>query len=235
MKLVICSGAGLSAESGIPTFRTSGGLWHSHSIDEVCNLKTFYPNYDKVHDFYNKRRVELKNVQPNLAHHKIAELSKRYEVHNLTTNVDDLLERAGAENIVHMHGLITEVVQNYDSDHETIIDIGHNELNYLDVSHYPLKPNVVFFNEYAPKYQDFSNIMADVAQTDIVIIVGSSENVFLFVENVTFLGGFYGKTIFVNPDIELCNKVEEYVTEVFNMNATDFFEQIEILVPELKA
>lgn len=234
MKIVVCSGAGLSAESGVPTFRDSGGLWHAHSIKEVCNLTTYYQNYDKVHDFYNKRRVKMASVKPNSAHIKIAELSKNHNVINLTTNVDNLLEVAGCGNVIHMHGKITEIIRDYDTDKETIIDIGCNELDYLDATHYPLKPNVVFFNEYAPKYQDFQNEITDLGQDDVVIIIGSSEEVFPFVENVIYLCQFTGRVIFVNPDGKLCDKARFDAASVYEMTATAFFDKIEEYIPKLK-
>ena len=110
-RLIIISGAGLSAESGIPTFRSgSTAMWENFSIDEVCNIHTFAKNYYKVHDFYNARRVALGGVEPNLAHLRIAEWYSRWSgrVINLTTNVDDLLERAGVkhEDILHVHGYL---------------------------------------------------------------------------------------------------------------------------------
>jgi NAD-dependent deacetylase len=234
MKIVFCSGAGLSAESGVPTFRSSGGLWHKHDIKEVCDLSTFYDNYDKVHDFYNKRRAEMPNYNPNTAHIKISELSRSHEVINLTTNVDNLLERAGCDNVIHMHGIITEIVQNYKCENQTVIDIGSKEVNHLESDHFPIKPNVIFFNEFSPKYQDFNNEITDLTVDDVVVIIGSSEEVFPFVLNVMYLCEFKGRVIFVNPDKDLCDKARFDAASVYEMNATDFFENIEEYIPQLK-
>lgn len=234
MKIMICSGAGLSAESGVPTFRDSGGLWHQYPIEKVCDLRNFYENYDLVHDFYDKRRVELASVNPNAAHLKIAEISKRFEVVNITTNVDDLLERAGCDNVIHLHGNLREVIEFYDTENEQIIDIGYEKSDFENPKKYPMKPNVVFFSEYAPKYQDFANATSDLEEDDIVIIVGSSENVVMFVENIIDLGRFTGKVIFVNPDRELCDRTFVPMSNIFNMGAVEFFSKIEEIIPELK-
>lgn len=233
MKIVFCTGAGLSAESGISTFRDAGGLWHKHSIEEVCDLKNFYKNYDKVHDFYNLRRLELAKIKPNAAHLKIAELSSNFDIVNLTTNVDSLLEIAGCKDVTHLHGVMTELIQDYGTDKESVIDVGYNEVNYLDITHYPLKPNVIFFNEFAPAYKIFSEEIKRLENSDIVIITGSSEQVFPFVDTIKYELGFRGKVVFVNPDENLCKIVKNNGVIVHQMYATEFFTKIETYIPEL--
>lgn len=182
-RLIIISGAGLSAESGIPTFRSGGtAMWENFSIDEVCNIHTFAKNYYKVHDFYNARRVALGSVEPNLAHLRIAEWYSRWSgrVINLTTNVDDLLERAGVkhEDILHVHGYLPEIVYEDDEGNDVIKDIGYSE---VDASEYTwVKPNVVFFGEVAPKYVDMYDLLASLTSNDMVILVGCSNTVINF-------------------------------------------------------
>lgn len=182
-RLIIISGAGLSAESGIPTFRSgSTAMWENFSIDEVCNIHTFAKNYYKVHDFYNARRVALGSVDPNLAHLRIAEWYSRWSgrVINLTTNVDDLLERAGVkhEDILHVHGYLPEIVYEDDEGNDVIKDIGYSE---VDASEYTwVKPNVVFFGEVAPKYVDMYDLLTSLTSNDMVILVGCSNTVINF-------------------------------------------------------
>ena len=112
-QIVVFSGAGISAESGVPTFRDKDGLWEKHKIEDVCDISTWEANYDLVHKFYDQRREQLGTVYPNLAHSMIAYWQKKYHekalVRNITTNIDDLFERAGVTNTIHLHGYIPEV------------------------------------------------------------------------------------------------------------------------------
>ena len=110
-KVTILSGAGLSAESGIRTFRDSGGLWEEHDVMEVCSVEGWAADREKVTEFYNARRIELAEKEPNAAHRMIARLEREYpgRVWNLTQNVDDLLEKAGCREVVHLHGTLTDL------------------------------------------------------------------------------------------------------------------------------
>lgn len=113
-KVMILSGAGLSAESGLKTFRDSGGLWEEYDVMEICSARGFKANRQKVLDFYNKRRAQLKECEPNEAHKIIARIKEKYgdKVAVLTQNVDDLLERAGCANVVHLHGFCQKFTAN---------------------------------------------------------------------------------------------------------------------------
>ena len=133
-----------------------------------------------------------------------------------------------------MHGIITEIIHDYKGKDETVIDIGCKAVDYLGSDHFRIKPNVVFFNEFAPKYQDFNNEITDLTFDDVVVIVGSSEDVFPFVANVMFLCEFIGRVFFVNTDKDLCNKIRFDAASVYEMNATEFFENIEEYIPQLK-
>ena len=108
-KLVVLSGAGISAESGISTFRDSNGLWENHRIEDVASPEGFARNPKLVLDFYNLRRRQLKDVKPNLAHEILAELEQDFDVYIITQNVDDLHERAGSKNVIHLHGELKKV------------------------------------------------------------------------------------------------------------------------------
>lgn len=187
-RLIVISGAGLSVESGVRAFRTdtnSGkAMWDEYDLEEVCNIHAFRGNfYHKTHAFYNKRRVELGTVEPNLAHCRIAEWYKRFpgQVLNITTNVDDLLERAGVleSGIVHVHGYLPEIlVKDAFTQQITTENVGYSEINPDDYDW--CKPNVVFFGEMAPKYMDMYNILDTLTTQDMVIVVGCSNQVINF-------------------------------------------------------
>lgn len=224
-KLMIISGAGLSAESGISTFRDAGGTWENFKIEEVCDITTFEQNYIKVNDFYDTRRKQLSRVEPNSAHSKIAELSKDFSVLNFTTNVDDLLERAGCENVHHIHGNLLEVVHNYGEDSAEVVNVGHGESGYDDLKKYPVKPNVVFFGEHAPMYEIYQSAMFGLDSDDTIIIVGSSEQVVPFAAMARYGSNFEGRILFVNKDTDLCmNEQINHNVQPFNTTATHFFE-----------
>lgn len=187
-RLIVISGAGLSVESGVRAFRTdtnSGkAMWDEYDLEEVCNIHAFRGNfYHKTHAFYNKRRVELGTVEPNLAHLRIAEWYKRFpgQVLNLTTNVDDLLERAGVlePSIIHVHGYLPEIVIETEAGSpKQVINVGYTEINPDDYGW--CKPNVVFFGEMAPKYTEMYNILDTLTANDMIIVVGCSNTVINF-------------------------------------------------------
>ncbi|PSL12220.1 NAD-dependent deacetylase [Marinobacterium halophilum] len=178
-RLIIFTGAGISAESGVPTFRTGpDGLWHNHRIEDVCHIDTFEQNYDLVHAFYNARRVSLQGVEPNAAHRAIAALQQRYgdRVTLMTTNVDDLHERAGSPDVVHIHGNLLELVNLAEG---SVRPIGYEPFEHS--AHPPhFKPNVVFFGEAAPVYRDLFELMNSLTRHDLVLVIGSSESVLQF-------------------------------------------------------
>lgn len=175
-KIVIISGAGLSADSGISTFRGSDGTWENHDLDVVCNLNTWRRNYDKVHSFYNERRESLASVEPNSMHKLMAEFEKKFQVHHFTQNIDNLLERAGCTKVVHVHGFLTNMsCQNCGE----IWDIGYNSFTIGDMcfncgSKKDVKPDVVFFNENAPRYAYMWSKLSELTKDDILIIIGTS-------------------------------------------------------------
>jgi NAD-dependent deacetylase len=173
-KVVVLTGAGMSAESGIKTFRDAGGLWEGHDIMEVASPQGFENNPDLVLDFYNQRRRQLLEVSPNQAHYKIAQLEKRFNITVITQNIDDLHERAGSTKVVHLHGELLKARSTKNEGHiynwEKDIVVGdHCELNSQ------LRPHIVWFGEPVPKLDHAIEITL---QADILIIIGTSMQVY---------------------------------------------------------
>lgn len=206
-RLLVISGAGFSAESGIRTFRTDEvtgkALWDEYDLEEVCNIHAFRGNfYHKTHSFYNKRREELQAVAPNAAHLKVAEWFKQFpgQVQNLTTNVDDLLERAGVprDNVLHVHGYLKElIIENEAGDAKKVIDVGYRQ---IDPDQYGwCKPNVVFFGEAAPLYGPMHTMLDDLTSNDMVILVGCSNTVINFNWDLFPAARRGTKVLVVNP------------------------------------
>lgn len=178
-KVVIFSGAGVSKESGIPTFRDSkDGLWENHSVEDVASPDGWRRNRELVLRFYNERRKQLPTVHPNAAHLAIAELEKHFDVTVVTQNVDDLHERAGSTNIIHLHGELTKArgafYNHKPSPADNIIDIGYNDINIGDkcpVTDSQLRPHIVWFGEYPLGVEAAYKAMGE---ADVLIVVGTS-------------------------------------------------------------
>lgn len=172
--LVFLTGAGISAESGIKTFRDADGLWEGHDIMEVASFEGFEKNPALVLDFYNKRRKQLHEVHPNKAHEIIANLQKSFNVTVVTQNVDDLHERAGTEKIIHLHGELLKArsVVNERLIYDWKTDIFEGTTN--DKNH-QLRPHIVWFGEAVPEIE---NAVKIIEKADIVVIVGTSLQVY---------------------------------------------------------
>lgn len=172
---VILSGAGMSAESGVPTFRDANGLWEGHDVMEVATPTGFRKNPALVLEFYNQRRLALANVQPNDGHKAIAKLEEKFTVSIITQNVDDLHERAGSKNILHIHGELRKVRSSIDPT--DIRDIGYNKLEMGQLCNLgkQLRPAVVWFEEEVPLFPLAEMI---VNNADIFIVVGTSLQVY---------------------------------------------------------
>ncbi len=174
-KIVVFTGAGISAESGLKTFRDSGGLWEEFNVEEVATPEAWEQDPKMVTEFYNKRRKQVMEAKPNAAHHAIVELEKKFEVHVITQNIDDLHERAGSKKILHLHG---EIIKSRSSiDPSLIYKINGWEMKYGDVCGRgsPLRPHIVWFGEFVPYMEDAGKIAAT---AEIFIIVGTSLNVY---------------------------------------------------------
>lgn len=171
MKLVILTGAGMSAESGIKTFRDSDGLWENYRVEDVCTPEALERNPELVNHFYNERRKQLYKAQPNAGHKELAELEKYFDIQIITQNIDDLHERAGSSKVLHLHGELKKVRSSKNPN--LIYDLEGWELKpgtrCEDGSF--LRPHVVFFGEAVPNIEPATEL---VQQADMLVIIGTS-------------------------------------------------------------
>ena len=181
-KIVVLTGAGVSAESGFATFRDTGGLWEQYDVNDVASIEGWYRNRKLVLDFYNQRRAQLKDAQPNAAHLAIAGLEKEYEVDVITQNVDNLHERAGSTRVLHLHGELSKVrpengIYDRTASEAEVIDVGYGEVHVGDLAPNgsQLRPHIVFFGEAVPNIEKAINL---VEKADILLIVGTSLQVY---------------------------------------------------------
>lgn len=182
-KLVVLTGAGISAESGIKTFRDADGLWEGYDVMEVASPKGFRDNAELVLDFYNQRRKQLLAVKPNKAHYNLAVLEKYFDVEIITQNIDDLHERAGSSNITHLHGELLKVRSVID---ENLILDWKKDLILGDVCSkgHQLRPHIVWFGEMVPMLDK----AIEITQTaDILVIIGTSMQVYPAAGLVNFI------------------------------------------------
>ena len=169
--IVVLTGAGISAESGIPTFRGAGGLWFKHRIEDVATPEGFARDPEMVLEFYNQRRAQLESVQPNPAHKALARLEQGHRVSVVTQNVDDLHERGGSTNVLHLHGRLRYARSSADPD--WTIDIGYGPIRMGDTCPLgsQLRPDVVWFGEPVPMMDAAREV---VSSADVLMIVGTS-------------------------------------------------------------
>ncbi|MGE0077445.1 MAG: NAD-dependent deacylase [Bacteroidales bacterium] len=174
-RLVVLTGAGISAESGIRTFREMGGLWEEYDVMEVASPEGWARNPQLVINFYNERRQQLRTAQPNLGHKALADAEKDYIVHIITQNVDDLHERAGSSNILHLHGELKKARSTVNPNH--IVDIGYEDIKWGDKCEngFQLRPHIVWFGEAVPAMNDAVKL---VQSAEIFAVVGTSLNVY---------------------------------------------------------
>lgn len=182
-RIAVLTGAGVSAESGLGTYRDNGGLWDSYDPMEVASIQGWYRDPGKVLDFYNMQRAKLALTKPNAAHCMIAELEKDCIVDVITQNVDNLHEKAGSTHVVHLHGEVTKVRPQNSCNEEDgfsekyVFDVGYEEVHLGDkaVNGSQLRPHIVFFGEAVPKLETAIGL---VEKADIVLIVGTSLQVY---------------------------------------------------------
>lgn len=174
-KIVVLTGAGMSAESGIKTFRDMGGLWEEYDVTEVATPMAWHNNRDLVLKFYNERRRQLEQCRPNEGHKGLAELGKHFSVEIITQNVDDLHERAGSSSVLHLHGELTKARST--ADPALIYDIGYRDINAGDKCEKgsQLRPHIVWFGEAVPAMEQAVRITEN---ADIFVIIGTSLNVY---------------------------------------------------------
>lgn len=173
--LVVLTGAGMSVESGLPTYRGSGGLWRNHSFERLASIAGWRENPELVLEFYNDRRAQLATVKPNAGHLGLVCLESKFRVSVITQNVDDLHERAGSSNILHLHGLLTQARSTLDETY--VKDIGYQTLRMGDCCPRggQLRPNVVWFGELVPNMDHAAEI---VESADYLVVIGTSLNVY---------------------------------------------------------
>lgn len=176
-KLIILSGAGMSAESGISTFRDAGGLWDKYPVEQVATPEGFAANPELVLDFYNIRRKQLLDVLPNEGHRLLAELEQQFDVTIITQNIDNLHERAGSTHVIHLHGELMKVQSSGDASFVYELTPEKCEIKIGDMCEkgYQLRPFVVWFGEPVPMIEEAARI---VAQADIFVVIGTSLNVY---------------------------------------------------------
>ncbi|SFV60561.1 NAD-dependent protein deacetylase of SIR2 family [hydrothermal vent metagenome] len=175
-KIYILSGAGISAESGIRTFRDSDGLWEEYAIEEVCSVQGWENDRQKVSDFYDARRADLESKEPNNAHIQLAKLKDKYpdNIIMLTQNVDDMLERAGCKEVIHLHGTLTDLRC---EDCEEVFEVGYESQKGKTCpacKSENIRHNVVMFGESAPAYSHLRELYND---ADMVVVMGTSGQV----------------------------------------------------------
>ena len=176
-KLVVLTGAGMSAESGISTFRDTGGLWEKYEIDDVATPNGWRRNEALVLDFYNQRRKQLLNSKPNAGHFALAELEKDFEVQIITQNVDNLHERAGSTNVVHLHGELMKVRSTGPGEEVFDVPTDKPDVNVGDncPKGFQLRPHIVWFGEAVPEIEKAEHLTM---QADILVIIGTSMQVY---------------------------------------------------------
>lgn len=175
-KLVISTGAGISAENGISTFRDANGLWENYNVQDVCSADGFARNPALVHNFYNDRRAQLATVEPNAAHRGLVELEKDFDVYVITQNVDDLHERAGSSNILHLHGqLMTLRAVDDESKVYRLKDASFRSTPDTVIDGHRVRPNIVFFQEAVPMMEPAAQLASE---ADIFVVIGTTLQVY---------------------------------------------------------
>lgn len=174
-KIVILTGAGISAESGLGTFRDKGGLWDEYDINDVATPEAWHKNPELVLEFYNRRRELAVNARPNAAHTALVKLENYFDVEIITQNIDDLHERAGSSKVLHLHGEILKARSV--EDDETTFHIGHKKIKLGDKAPdgHQMRPHVVWFGEPVPRMYDAEDIAR---LADVFIVIGTSLNVY---------------------------------------------------------
>lgn len=175
-KLVISTGAGMSAESGISTFRDAGGLWENYPVMQVCSADGFRANPALVHEFYNARRRQLLEAKPNGGHYGLVDLEKDYDVYVITQNVDDLHERAGSHKVLHLHGELMKAraIDDESKVYELRPDACETTPDTIIDGH-RVRPHIVFFQEAVPNFEKATELAA---QADIFVIIGTTLSVY---------------------------------------------------------
>jgi NAD-dependent deacetylase len=224
--LVVLSGAGISAESGLKTFRDAGGLWEGYRFEEVATTEAFKRDPELVLRFYNQRRTQLDEVEPNAAHLLLAELEKHFRVTIITQNVDDLHERAGSSNIIHLHG---ELRWACSSKNRNIREfIGSKEIRMGDQASdgSQLRPDIVWFGEAVPKMED---AIAETLTADLFLVIGTSLEVYPAAGLVNFVP--YAKPIYIIDPNRHASMTNDHIHVISDIATSGMRTLYDILVP----
>ena len=221
-KIVVLSGAGMSAESGIKTFRDADGLWEGHDVMEVASPEGWRRNQEVVLDFYNQRRKQLFDVEPNQGHRAIAELQKNYQVKVITQNVDDLHERAGSKEVMHLHG---ELLKVRSTRYSELIYEWKKDLHTGDLCErgFQLRPHIVWFGEAVPMIEPS---IAEIQDADIVIVIGTSMQVYPAASLIAYAPA-RSRKFYIDPKPSINYELQHSSNlEVIKSNATDGMAQL---------
>ena len=224
-KIYILSGAGISAESGIKTFRDNDGLWENYSVEEVCSVQGWEADRQKVSDFYDARRADLEDKEPNRAHYALAELKKKYSnnIVILTQNVDNLLEKAGCDEVIHLHGTLTDL-RCESCEREFNVGYASQEGKKCPKCHSDnVRHNVVMFGEDAPKY---AFLTALCQQADMLVVLGTSGQVI----DTASLAQIIPNSILSNLDAD--ESIDKYFKTCIHEPATTAVDKVTALIEE---
>ncbi len=224
-KIVVLTGAGVSAESGLSTFRDSGGLWEGHDVMDVASPEGWKRDRDMVLDFYNQRRRQLKNAEPNEAHFSLVKLEEKYDVIIITQNVDDLHERAGSANVIHLHGELNKARST--SDPDLIYELDGKDILNGDICERgsQLRPHIVWFGEMVPMMDEAIRYSLS---ADILIIIGTSMVVYPAASLIEFVPRSSPKYL-IDPskpeNVYIPQKIE-YIEEKATTGTSKLVEQL---------
>ncbi len=227
-KIVVLTGAGISAESGIKTFRDADGLWEGHDIHEVASPQAFKKNPELVLDFYNQRRRQLKEVEPNRAHYLLAQLQNEFTVQIITQNVDDLHERAGSSNVLHLHGQLRQVRPI--NNEQNIIDWTEDlKMGDVDAGGNQLRPHIVWFGESVPMME---RAIEQTREADLFLIIGTSLQVYPAAGLIDYVP--QGKPIIlIDPKAHLISENRKNIIKLNKLATTGMQEFIDSVLPSL--
>ena len=229
-RIVVFTGAGVSADSGISTFRDSDGLWANYRIEDVCTPEALARNRPLVIEFYNKRRKELFSTQPNPAHYAIAELEKHFDVQVVTQNVDDLHERAGSTRVTHLHGELMKLRSERNPELIVPIEGWEQTLDARAEDGALLRPHIVFFGESVPMFDPACKI---VSAADILIVVGTSLAVYPAASLVYYVRNREVPIYLVDPGTPDTAMIRNPLTHIKERGAVGVPQLIEQLRNEL--
>ncbi len=219
-RITVLTGAGMSAESGLKTFRDANGLWEGHDVMEVASPQGFAKNPELVLEFYNQRRRQLKEVKPNAGHLALAQLESHFEVDIITQNVDNLHEKAGSSNVLHLHGELLKVRSTQNENH--VFDWTEDlVLGDVDEKGHQLRPHIVWFGEMVPMLEPAIEITA---KADILLIIGTSMQVYPAASLVNYVS-FGSPIYFIDP--------RPNISESDFKNLTIISENASVGVPKL--